>query len=227
MKGSCIPASMFPSKNGISCLLFDLDNTIYPASSGLGTTMDLRMSQFVSNLLGLSLEEGARLRHQGYERYGTTLRWLQVEQGLTDSHAFMEAVHPADVMNHLAPDPALRVLLDSIPLEKAILTNSPRAHADRILSYLEISDCFAGIHDLVSNGYVGKPHASAYETALGALGWQVDKVLFLDDVPAYLEGFRKLGGHCLLVDEAGKYPNANFPRIRTIHELPGYLAQAS
>lgn len=48
-------------------------------------------------------------------------------------------------LHPLQPDPALRALLDSIPLPKHIFTNADRRHAERCLSLLGIRDCFDSV----------------------------------------------------------------------------------
>ena len=43
-------------------LIFDLDNTLYPASSRLFDQVDARMSLFVRDLLGLPLDAARKLQ---------------------------------------------------------------------------------------------------------------------------------------------------------------------
>ena len=208
----------------VSYLLFDLDNTLYRASSGLSDEMDMRMTRFVARHMGMSLEEAGRLRHQGYVKYGTTLRWLIEEAGLDNPMDFLQEVHPAEVGDYIAHEPGLRRLLDSIPLRKAVLTNSPLFHAERVLEHCGIRPCFERVFDLVFNQYKGKPDPSSYLRVLDNLGLEAGEVLFIDDVPRYLEGFRALGGQCLLVDEGGWHLDAGFPAIGHMEDLPGWLA---
>ena len=61
----------------VRAVLFDLDNTIYPASNGLMLSIDQRIGEFVQRLLGLDEDEALRLRRHYYAEYGTTLRGLQ------------------------------------------------------------------------------------------------------------------------------------------------------
>ena len=42
----------------ISAVLFDLDNTLYPASSGVMKGIDIRITEYVQNLLGIEIEPG-------------------------------------------------------------------------------------------------------------------------------------------------------------------------
>ena len=62
--------------------IFDLDNTLYPASCRLFDQIDVRMGEFVSNLLGVSYAEAKLRQKELFYKYGTTLRGLMVEHGV-------------------------------------------------------------------------------------------------------------------------------------------------
>ncbi len=81
----------------IQYVLLDLDNTLYPKTSGLGRFMGDRMGEFVVRHLDVSHDRAALLRKSGLARYGTTLKWLMQEHDLNDSEAFIEFVHPVDL----------------------------------------------------------------------------------------------------------------------------------
>src|SRR4030043_1126372 len=52
-------------------LFFDLDDTLYPASSGLWDAIRIRMNEYMQRLIDLPIGEIVKLR-QGYlEKYGT------------------------------------------------------------------------------------------------------------------------------------------------------------
>jgi FMN phosphatase YigB (HAD superfamily) len=96
----------------------------------------------------------------------------------------------------IQPDPALRDMLDSIPLPKVVFTNADRAHAARCLDLLGIAGCFrrviafedvmeaAAEQGLVRHGcpVVCKPNRQAFDVALAlAGGLQPSTTLWLDD----------------------------------------------
>ncbi|NCN04046.1 MAG: HAD-IA family hydrolase [Spirochaetales bacterium] len=210
----------------ISTILFDLDNTLYPESSGIQDEIHRRMTLEVARILDLPLDESERLRHQGYLAHGTTLRWLQVEKDLPDDQVaqFMKAVHPQNPEDFLILDPQLDGLLAGLPYNLAVLTNSPIDHAIRILTTLGILSRFTGIYDITFNELEGKPNPRAYTRVLNALGVEPSEVLFIDDVPAYLDGFAALGGQTLLIDEFGVHSDGKHKKITRIQELPSFLA---
>ncbi|MDR2633558.1 MAG: HAD-IA family hydrolase [Treponema sp.] len=204
-------------------ILFDLDNTLYSPRYGLELNVGRRIADFLVAYLGLSLEEVLAQRRERLQHYGTTLEWLMAEKGYTDIEAYYEAIHPAGEADSLAPDPALRAFLESLPLPCGILTNSPREHADRILQRLDIADLFTHIFDLRWNGFKGKPHAEAFHRALQALGSLPETTLFIDDIPRCVTGYCALGGQGILLDEENAYPGYPHPRIRHLRELTGFL----
>ncbi|MGB4572275.1 MAG: HAD-IA family hydrolase [Rectinemataceae bacterium] len=207
----------------LRAMLFDLDNTLYSESTGMEDGVVLRMNDFVASWLGVSHEEGIRLRREGVRRYGTSLEWLIKEKGFKDTEVYLQAVHPEGEEWCIRPDPELGLLLDSIPLPKAILTNAPREHAERVLRKLGISDRFKTIYDLRFNGLVGKPAPDAFLKPLADFGYSVGETLFIDDLPKYARGYSALGGRAVLKDEGDRYADQGFERIRSLAELPALL----
>jgi putative hydrolase of the HAD superfamily len=208
-------------------LLLDLDNTLYRASWGMDEGITRRMLECVARHLGVSFEEGMALRAKGLPRYGTTLEWLKAEHGLTDEAAYFEAVHPESELAELKPDPALRSYLLSLGLPMTLLTNSPMAHADRVLRFYGIEDLFTGIYDITFHKGKGKPHSSAFLDTLVAAGFTVDETLFVDDLPKYVRGYKAVGGQAVIVDETGRYAELareeDFGHISSIYELGALL----
>lgn len=209
-------------------LLLDLDNTLYPASDGMDAGITRRMQEFVARFLGVSFEEGIRLRAAGLPSYGTTLEWLKNEHGLQDQNAFFEAVHPPYELEELRRDPNLREYLLSLDQPLTILTNAPKAHAERVLRFFNIEDIFRGVFDLTFHDGKGKPHPACYLNTLAAVGFSVDETLFVDDHPKYVLGYRAIGGKAVLVDETGRYADfakaEGFARIESIYGLAALLA---
>src|SRR6185437_4784471 len=66
----------------IETWIFDLDNTLYPASCRLFEQVQSRMNDFIAELLGVDLEEAKRLRSRYFREHGTTLRGLMTVHGI-------------------------------------------------------------------------------------------------------------------------------------------------
>lgn len=183
-------------------ILFDLDNTLYPSSSGLMDEIDRRVIDFTARYLNVDHNEAVRRRRARPSCMGTTLQWLRICHGLTDPEPYIEAVHPADMHRYLVPDPALHRYIDSLPADYALFTNSPLEHAERALTALGLRDLFPRIWDLRRMGLRGKPHPEAYRRILGDLGLNAPEALLVDDNSFNLEGFRTMGGQIVSAETA-------------------------
>jgi putative hydrolase of the HAD superfamily len=207
----------------IKYLLFDLDNTLYSIRYGLEENVSRRIRKFLAAWLGMGEEEAAAERRKGIERYGTTLEWLMGEKNFTDVEGFYSSVHPEGEADSLKPDPELREFLSGLPYPKAILTNSNREHADRILTKLELGDIFTHIFDMRWNNLKGKPRPDVFKRVLAVLEKSPEEVLFIDDYPRYVAGFNALGGAGILLDELDSYPGFPGRRVRNIREIVKFL----
>jgi putative hydrolase of the HAD superfamily len=207
----------------IQYLFFDLDNTLYSSRNGLEDGVKRRMKEFSAALLGISPEDAWKQRVAMADKYGTTLEWLMGEKGFIGVEAYFAAIHPADEADSLSPDPELRAFLERLPVPKAILTNSPREHADRVLAKLGLADQFTHIFDVRLCNFIGKPHPDFFKKALETTCTKPKTVLFIDDTPRYVEGFMALGGKGLLFDENNHWPDYPHQRIRRLEEIAGYI----
>jgi putative hydrolase of the HAD superfamily len=211
-------------------LLSDLDETLYPSSCGLMQAVSARMSLFVAQYLKVGAEEAAGIRRRLRLTYGTTLTGLMREYGLQVAEQYLAFTHDVPVESFLSADPQLSAALSSIPLPKAVLTNSPLEHAERVLVRLGIRRLFERIFDLRFNAFTGKPDLGVYRRALGELGRSAPEVLLVDNHLDYLAPFRSMGGQVLLIDEngeAGPGLRDGIPSLRDIKQLPAYLASLS
>ena len=209
----------------ISYFLFDLDNTLYSSSFGLEKAVGERIRRFTAQFLGVSEEEAVRRRQERIAHYGTTLEWLMAEAGLTDVETYYQAIHPEGEEANLYPDPKVREFLEQLPYPKAILTNSPMEHAQRIIKKLEMEGLFTHIFDIRWNGLQGKPQPEAFYRVLKTLGKSPQEVLFIDDYPSYVKGYLDIGGRGILLDEEDLHKDYPYDRIKSIFELQHFLEQ--
>ncbi len=207
----------------VRALLFDLDNTLYSETTGMERDILRRMSEYVAGFLGIAPEDANVLRRERVRNYGTTLEWLMAEHGLTDAEEYLAAIHPRGEEYCVPPDPDLELFLDSIALPKAIMTNSPSEHAERVLAKLGVAECFSAIFDIRFNHFHGKPHRSAFDRVLAAFGYGASEVFFVDDLRHYVRGFYDMGGYAALLDEHDKYELFPLPRIRSLYEIADIL----
>ncbi len=170
----------------IEVVLFDLDNTIYPASSGLMQSLDVRIGEYVQRTLGLSEEEALQLRREYYAEFGTTLRGLQRRHQDIETESYLQYVHDIALDAFLVSDERLDAKLSTLKARKAIFTNSPREYSERVLQTLGIAHHFERIFDLRFCDFVGKPEPACYARVLGELGVPGSAVMLLEDTVANL-----------------------------------------
>lgn len=224
-------------------LLFDMDNTLYPASSDMDKGITRRMLECVADFFNCDIQKAMELRSQGIVHYSTTLEWLRA-QGMTDFEGFLRHVHPDNEADELLPQPRLREFLLSLPYPKSILTNAPHEHSDRVLEKLGVADLFMAVTDIRDANFYGKPYPDAYFAALKKAGTGIEDTLFLDDMQKYTDGWTALGGTAVLIGspngkalapdarpmiEARK-ANKNLPqgktiRLQSIYQLPQLLSE--
>ncbi len=206
-------------------ILFDLDETLYPASSGLMKEVGRRMTEYVSGFLKVDPEKALSLRRELTRKYGTTLKGLLVEYDLGTAEEYLEYCHPTDVNKYLSRDPELAQVLTALAVPKSILTNSPLEHAERVLVYLQVRNCFEHIFDVRFNNLSGKPDPEIYLKTLSTLKRDPEEVLFIDDRLAYLLPFQSMRGQVLLVSANGREEaqSHRVPVIGDIKELPDFL----
>ena len=75
--------------------VFDLDNTLYPASCGLMAEVSARMTKFVAERLNLEPQSALVEQKRMFREYGTTLRGLMNDHDVDPTH-FMDFVHDVD-----------------------------------------------------------------------------------------------------------------------------------
>ena len=93
----------------LKCILFDLDNTLYPKSAGLFELVVERIRGYMETQMGFEKSLAQALRHEYIRKYGSTMRGLMVHHNLNPDH-FLEYVHDVGVEQRLSPNPALACL---------------------------------------------------------------------------------------------------------------------
>jgi putative hydrolase of the HAD superfamily len=184
----------------LSAVLFDLDNTIYPASSGVMKGVDVRITEYVQNLLGLDIEQARELRQHYYMTYGTTLNGLQRHHAVDAEH-YLGYVHDLAIESFLSSDAELDHLLSELAATKAIFTNSPAEYARRVLRAMGIERHFEHVFDVRFSSFLPKPDPAVYRSVLDALNVAGSTAMLVEDTPQNLPPARALGMTTILVGE--------------------------
>ena len=117
--------------------VFDLDNTLYPASSNLFSKIDIRMKKFIINKLNVSADDAYAIQKKYYFKYGTTLAGLMKNHNIKPEE-FLDYVHNIDVSS-LKKNLKLQKILKSLPGNKYIYTNGSKSHAINVMKRLGIN----------------------------------------------------------------------------------------
>ena len=193
---------MLPALSHVESWIFDLDNCLYPASANLFELIDIRMGEYIQQLLGCDAVEARRVQKQHFHEHGTTLAGLMKERGV-DPTEFLEFVHDIDLAR-LSADPALVRALDRLPGRKFVFTNGDEAYAGRVLDRLGLANAFDGLHDIHAMNYVPKPNPASYEALCGRHGVDPRRALFAEDMARNLAPAKALGMTTVWVDNGSE-----------------------
>jgi putative hydrolase of the HAD superfamily len=177
--------------------VFDLDNTLYPRHANLYEQVDRRIRDYVQRLLKLPSDEAQRLQKDYYRRYGTTLRGLIVEHGISPDD-FLEYVHDID-HSAIQPDPRLAAAIERLPGPKFILTNGSRAHAEKVAARLGVTHHFEDIFDIVRAELLPKPNRETYDRFVSTSGIDPKATVIFEDLARNLAVPHDLGMTTVLV----------------------------
>ena len=183
--------------NHVDTWVFDLDNTLYPASCRLFDQIDVRMGEFVSSLLKIGYAEAKTLQKQLYYTHGTTLRGLMVEHGINPV-GFLDYVHDIDHAP-VPADPALDEALHGLPGRKLVFTNGTVAHAEKVLARIGVTHHFGDIFDIVHADFVPKPDMEPYRKFVARTGITPATSAMFEDIARNLEAPHALGMTTVLV----------------------------
>ncbi len=205
--------------------LFDLDNTLYCARSGIFAQIESRMTDYVARFTGLPREDARALQKTLYRAHGTTLSGLMKLHG-ADPDDYLDYVHDID-LTALAPDPELLAALARLPGRRAIVTNGCRNHAARILARIGVAELFDGIWDIRSFGFTPKPAAAAYQAVAAAAGLVPQAAAMFDDIAHNLAAARALGMTTVWLNTGADFssgaPAGEAPHHET-DDLPRFLS---
>lgn len=194
--------------------IFDLDNTLYPHHVNLWQQVDIRIRDFVANFLRVSSEEAHRIQKDYYLRYGTTMRGMMTEHGVS-ADDYLAYVHEID-HSPLQPDPAMGRAIAALPGRKLILTNGSTDHAGKVLERLGLTDHFEAVFDIIAAELEPKPAAQTYDRFLALHGVDPTCAAMFEDLARNLVVPHHLGMTTVLV-----VPDGSQTIVREAWELEG------
>lgn len=193
---------MIPALSHVDTWIFDLDNTLYPASTNLFAHIDRRMTAFIGDLLGLDPVEARRVQKAYFLGHGTTLAGLMAEHDV-DPHAFLAYVHDIE-MDALEHDAPLAAALAKLPGRKIVFTNGDAPYALKVLDRLGLGGSFEAVHDIHAMDLRPKPHPDAYAGLCAAFSIDPHHALFVEDMARNLRPAKAIGMTTVWVDNGSE-----------------------
>ncbi|KEJ90045.1 pyrimidine 5'-nucleotidase [Sulfitobacter donghicola] len=145
----------------VSTWVFDLDNTLYPPQARLFDQIEVRMTSWVMDTLGVDHAEADRLRKHYWRTHGTTLAGLMREHDV-DPEPYLVDVHDIS-MDSLTPDPTLAARIRALPGRRIVYTNGSAPYAERVLSARGLSGIFDAVYGVEHAGFLPKPEREAFD----------------------------------------------------------------
>lgn len=194
---------MKPPFDLVTDWIFDLDNTLYPASTRLFDLIDERMSAYVQRVTGFEYSEARRLQKAYFRDHGTTLAGLMKLHDV-DPHHFLDDVHDID-FSRVAPDARLAEALLRLPGRRYIFTNGNNAYAERVLKAIGIDDHFHGMVDIHATGYLPKPDPHGYQLLIDRFGIDPARAVLVEDMAKNLKPAKAIGMTTVWVDNGSDH----------------------
>jgi putative hydrolase of the HAD superfamily len=188
--------------------IFDLDNCLYPASTGLFSLIDERMGAYIQRLLGCDPVEARRVQKAHFHEHGTTLAGLMKEHGV-DPHDFLGDVHDIP-LDRVESDQRLAEALGRLPGRRFVFTNGDAPYARRVLEAIGVHGHFNDLHDIHASELKPKPDPHGYALLCERFGIDPQHALLADDMVQNLAPAKALGMTTVWVDNGSERGNHGF-----------------
>ena len=185
-------------KTEIKNWVFDLDNTLYSAESGIFQQVHELMGKFVSKKLNLELNEAKKIQREYFIKHGTTLRGLMDNHGV-EPDEFLEEVHKLDY-SIVNPNTKLNQEINKLNGRKIIYSNANKQHVDEILTRLNLANTFDEIFDIKMANYIPKPDIEAYKEFINKFNIDPKTTIMFDDIAKNLVPAKNVGFKSVWID---------------------------
>ncbi len=177
--------------------LFDLDNTLHNASHAAFGMIDRSMNDYIAATLAVDATQADHLRRHYWERYGATLLGLMRHHGVKAPH-FLHHTHLLPGLEaRLRAHPHDLGALARLPGPKFIVTNAPRAYAQRVLQALGMARLFNGVIAIEDMHMFGrlrpKPDARMLRRLVVQLRVPAGRCVLVEDTLAHQKSARRVG----------------------------------
>lgn len=175
----------------VTTWVFDLDNTLYPPEMALFDQINVRMTAYVMQALGVTRPEADHLRHAYWRDHGTTLAGLMDIHGV-DPGPYLEEVHDID-FSVLTPDPDLAARIRALPGRRIVFTNGTAPYADQVIAARGLGGLFDAVYGVEQAGLRPKPERQAFEAVFARDGLTPTRAAMFEDDPRNLAAPHAMG----------------------------------
>lgn len=175
----------------VTAWVFDLDNTLYPPQFRLFDQIEVRMTAWVMQALGVGRTEANRLRQHYWDHYGTTLAGLMREHDI-DPAPYLQDVHDID-FSVLPADPDLAARIRALPGRRIVYTNACEPYAHRVLEARGLTGLFDAVYGVEHAGFRPKPERAAFESIFAQDGLNPATAAMFEDDPRNLAAPHDMG----------------------------------
>ena len=177
--------------------LFDLDNTLHNATHAAYGGINVGMTDYIERELGVSRDEADRLRRQYWLRYGATLLGLVRHHGVQAAHFLHHTHRLPGLEQRVRGHPHDLAALRRLPGRKFIVTNAPRAYAERVLGVLGLARGFDGVVSVEDMAMFGqlrpKPDARMLRRLAVRLRVPPSRCVLVEDTLEHQKAARRVG----------------------------------
>ena len=209
-----------PLFSHVETWVFDLDNTLYPPEARLFDQIEVRMTDWVVETLGVARAEADRLRHHYWMTYGTTLAGLMQEHGV-DPAPYLTDVHDIS-LDQLTVDEALAAAIAALPGRAVVYTNGSVTYAERVIDARGLTGLFDAVYGVETADYHPKPSREAFDAVFARDGLDTRRAAMFEDDPRNLRAPFEMGMRTVHVAPAAT-GEAHIHHHTA--DLPGFLSQ--
>lgn len=226
----------------VDTLIFDIDDTLYPVSSGFSDHRNSLVPKYMVEHLGFdSLEAAWELRNEYFKIYHSSNKGLiMAEQDgkLPEGKHFNKDDLDAYWADHLEferylpPSAELHKIFEELratKLKMVLFSNSPRKYVLKCCDALQIRQFFPddAIFALDEVLPACKPEAAAYQKVLDAIGSTAAKCVMFEDSMKNVRATKALGMMTVLIQETmeggeagllGDFGDASDPSVDVVLE---------
>ena len=181
----------------VTTWVFDLDNTLYPPEYRLFDQIEVRMTDWVMQAVGVGRHEANRLRQHYWDVYGTTLAGLMREHDV-DPAPYLTDVHDIDFTG-LPTDPGLASAIARLPGRRIVYTNACEPYAHKVLAARGLTGLFDAVYGVEHAGFRPKPEQAAFEAVFAIDGLNPAQAAMFEDDPRNLAAPHLMGMKTIFV----------------------------